>query len=290
MQTMLNARHEQLSADDYHAHPAIGASMLEDFRKSRRVYYGRHVAREIVAPEPSEAMTLGTLLHLRLLEPARFVGCVDVFPETASDGLEWNWRKPSHREERDKLQSGYDGVSRWLVQRDTLAEIEAIAEGVESNQTARAILRQPGEPEYSIFWTDEETGLECKCRVDWFAETPLDIKTTRDPAPESYAKQVVGLGYHRKLAHYKAGLRALLGKKVDLVHLAIGTVKPYTVGQYNLLDFDRDGHSLGAGQRRMLLHKLKCCIDSGDWREPWEKGVVDLEIPNWAHGEDVWQL
>jgi hypothetical protein len=284
------ARHVELSADEYHAHPAIGSTMLETFRKSRRTYYGMHVAQELPGFESTEEMNLGTLVHWRLLEPRKLTTHVNAFPELARDGDEWNWRKPDHREQRDSIYARAKERNLLCVERSVLNKVEEISEGVESNKTASKILSQPGEAEFSIFWTDIETGLECKCRLDWFAAMCLDIKTTCDPAPEPYAKQCHRLGYHRKFAHYRAGLRAHCGEKRDFVHLAIGTSKPYTVGQYNLMDQDRNGMSLGQCQRRRMLHDLAQCLKTGDWREPYEKGIVDLELPGYAHAEDAYAL
>jgi hypothetical protein len=284
------ARHVDMSADEYHAHSAYGSTALETFRKSRRVFYGVYVARELPPPEPSDAMEFGTLLHWRLLEPVKLTTHVNIVPEKASDGLAWNMRKPAHREDRKAFEAKSKAAKCLCVEQATLDAIEEIAQGVESNKLASKILSQPGEPEFSIFWTDEETGLNLKIRLDWFASLCLDIKTTCDPAPEPYAKQCHKLGYHRKFAHYSAGLRAFCGEKKEFVHLAIGTNKPYTVGQYNLMDRDRNGYSLGQGQRRRTLYSLAECIRTGDWREPYEKGIVDLELPTYAYSEDAYTL
>lgn len=285
-----NAVHRPMGSTEYHAHPAFGSSALEQFRESRRVFYGVFIAREIPPREPSDAMEFGTLLHWRLLEPIKLVTKVNIFPETAGDGSEWNWRKPDHRNERDEIEAKAKENGLLSIPRETMVAVDEIASGVETNKSAAKILSQPGKPEFPIFWTDPTTGLDLKIMVDWFADVCLDIKTTRDPAPAAYAKQCSNLGYHRKFAHYKAGLRAFCDGPKDFVHLAIGTNKPYTVGQYNLVDNDKNGYSLGECQRRRMLHDLAECIRTGDWREPWEKGIVDLELPPWSHGEDAWQL
>src|SRR5262249_7036551 len=150
---------------------------------------------------------------------------------------------------------------------------------------AHALLNQKGEPEFSIFWTDKQTGLPCKCRVDYMPTEVLsdprgvavDLKTAADPSPKEYASSLVRLGYHRKLRHYQAGLNAYTGSQQPFVHIAAGTSPPYVVASYEVDDtHPNDGFPLGAEQRRRTLTALAECLDSGDWREPYEKSVVTL--------------
>jgi hypothetical protein len=151
-------------------------------------------------------------------------------------------------------------------------------------------LERRGEPELSIFWTDRETGLRLKCRVDWFSDYPLDLKTTRDPSPMAYARQYAALGYHRKRAHYRAGIFAHTGEHLPFVHLATGTEPPHEVAVYDPDDSDyRSGRSVGEDQYRATLRQLAECFASADWSNPWESQVTRLELPGWAFSEDQYQ-
>ncbi len=69
---------QQQSAAEYHAdYSAVSNSMLSVFRQSRQRYRDRFVTRTMSPPGPTPAMRLGSLLHLRALEPERYV-CLDV--------------------------------------------------------------------------------------------------------------------------------------------------------------------------------------------------------------------
>src|SRR4051812_809517 len=90
---------KELSSADYHADPAIGSSMLEEFRESRRLYEGRYVLKNIPPRESSAAMELGTWIHTRLLEPDEyFATLADPLPDVAPDGKNWLRRKGSDHE------------------------------------------------------------------------------------------------------------------------------------------------------------------------------------------------
>lgn len=277
----------ELTNEQYHATPFIGASMLEVFRKSRRRYYEQYVARTIPAKPASPAMELGTLIHCRILEPEKFAGMVgEVAPEVAPDGKPWLRRKGSQHEAwwNEWLESQ---AGRIPVDKATANRIEAIAAAVWANEDAKRLLSRPGKPEYSISWKDRETGLELKCRVDYFAEIPVDLKTTKDPSPMAYPHDVVRFGYHRKRAHYQAGIFALTGEHYPFCHIAAGTEQPHEVAVYDIDDM-RNGKSLGEQQWRETLNQLAECYASGDWSNPWESQITSLSIPNWAFFEDAY--
>lgn len=283
------AEHRPMTAAEYHAHPAIGASMLETFRDSRRKFHALYVAKTMTPSAPTPAMQLGTLVHMKLLEPERFNEAVaEPFPSVAPDGKKWLRREGSDhqrwwQEEIDKR------AGMIACDEQTLDLIDAIAAAVRGNSRASWLLSQQGEPEFPIFWTDPDTGLQCKIMVDWFAAIKLDLKTACDPSPQAYASALVRLGYHRKLAHYKCGLSHFCGDETEFVHVAIGTSAPHCVACYEVDDRDRQGFNLGAAQRRRTLYELAECYRTDDWREPWEKSVVTLQLPPWAFSEDAYQ-
>lgn len=286
---MTTAQHVEMEADEYHAHPAFGATMLEELRESRRTFHAVNIAKTQPRRSQTPAMRLGTLVHMRLLEPAKYAAALaDPMPELAPGGEAWNMRKPTHR---DAWAAQLDlRIGSINEEKPTLDAVEAIAESVLRNWHARTLLEQEGEPEFCIFWTDEETGLPLKCMVDWWSRFPLDIKTTRDPSPESFAKDCVTLGYHRKRAHYLAGIQAFSGEDLPLVHLAVGNQPPYACCPYELDDKDFDGKSLGYRQWRQTLRELAECLDSGQWDEPWERQIVSLRLPGWAFSAGAYDV
>lgn len=285
-----SATHVDMTEAEYHAHPAVGASMLETFRESRRKYHALYIAKTMQPTPPSEAMQLGTLIHMKLLEPERFVELVaEPYPPTAPDGKKWLRREGSDhakwwQDEIDKR------AGKIACDERTLDTIDDIAKAVMANDRAKWLLSQAGESEFAIFWTDPDTGIECKIKLDWFAAISLDLKSSFDPSPQAYASSLVRLGYHRKLAHYKCGLAHYVGSEAEFVHLAIGTTAPHCVACYEVDDRDRYGFNLGAAQRRRMLFELSECLRTNDWRESWEKSVVTLQLPAWAFQEDQFQF
>lgn len=286
----MTAIHRNISAAEYHADPAISAGKLEDFRESRRLFEARYITKTISPKEATPAMILGTNVHMRVLEPDRYRSLIaEPFPELAPDGKKWLRRKDSPHEQwwADEVAKREGKIA---LEKYELDLIEAIAESVLSRPWARPLLREDGEPEYSIFWTDEETGLQCKCLVDWFRRICIDLKTTGDPSPIGFTKTAVRFGYHRRKSHYRAGLAALNGRETTLLHIVVSTEPPFSCGAYDLFDTGLDGKSLGDRQWRIALRKIAKCYETGDWSDPWEREIVSLSLPAWAFTEDSYQM
>lgn len=279
-------RDPDMSAVRYHSDLALGSSMAEDFRQSRRKYLARYVHRTLPEPEPSAAMNLGTLIHLKVLEPDRYSDVVaDPYPELAPDGKKWYRRKGSDHEKwwADEV-AKREGKIPCTV--DDERRVDAAAKAVLSHKRARSLVNDQGSPEVSHFWSNPDHGIACKCRVDWDANIPIDLKTTSDASPNAYVRSVVRLGYHRKLAHYLEGLRVVRGEPTRMAHIAVETSAPYRVAVYDINDKDEQGCSLGATQRNATLRQLREAIESGDWSEPWERQVNELKLPRFAWLED----
>lgn len=284
-QTFL-AEHRPMPATEYHAHPAHGSSMLETFRESRRLFHATYVAKTMPVRVASPAMEFGTMVHTLLFEPSKFAETVaDPFPEVAPDGKKWLRREGSAHaqwwaEEVEKR------AGKICCDQETLDRVANVVLAIKQNQYAAKALAQDGKTEYSVFWRDKETGLECKCRFDFFAAVTLDLKTTADADPRAYVRTIQRFGYHRKWAHYKAGLNAINGRQTPFVHIAAESDGFFRVGCFELDDRDKNGFALGVAQRRRTLYELAECYESDDWREPWEKEIVKLELPASAFYED----
>lgn len=270
----------------YHDRSEIGASMLEDFRENRQVYRAAYVDKTRAKREATPAMQFGTLVHLRVLEPAKFAEVVaDPPPEIAPDGKKWLRRKGSDHEKwwQDELDRREGKI---VADQAMLNRVNAAAAAIKRHAFTAGML-ESGESEVSHYWTDDWSGLRCKCRIDWLAAGgAIDIKTCPNASPAGFARSAVQLGNYRKQAHYRAGLAAVHGEGFPIVYVAVESEWPHRVGVYELDDLDRDGSSLGRQQWRESLGSLANCLAKDEWSEPWETGVTALRIPGYAWNEN----
>ena len=111
--------------------------------------------------------------------------------------------------------------------------------------------------ESTIQWTDRETGLACKGRLDWLSSAPpviLDLKSLADAEMRALQQATARHDYHCQLAFYRAGLRANGIECESVKIVAVEQSEPYDVAVFGLLG----GHGeLGRQRLGVLRHDLQ---------------------------------
>ncbi len=263
---------------DYHSRPEISRSMLMDFRRSRRLYHARYVARTI-EPEPeTPAMKIGTLTHCAILQGAELDSIMAVIPShllSADGGI----RTKEARDWKSAAEASGLIVVKDDEKTSTLKPIIDMRDAILRSDAGRWLTRPDAVAETPVMWSDSETGLQLRAlhdfRLDLGAEwLSTDIKTCVDI--KKFPK-VVAESYWMQHAHYEAALQSLDEKPVMFTFLAVEKSPPYLVRCYQMSD------SM-AGRARTLwretLQQLAECYASGDWSDPGEDEVqlVDREI------------
>lgn len=271
--------------DGYHDHPAISRTGLSCFRESRRLYHARHVLR---LPEaqltPTPQINLGILCHAELLEPGTMEGRFAVMPKEllSADGGIRSKAAKAWRDERIA-----EGL--MVVKEEDIAEQVAIVESamaVAANWfSPQAAIEQP------IYWTDPETGLECRCKPDWLipasAGRPayvFDFKTTADASPSRFAKQVDNLELWLQDKHYSRGVNlSNQHEGVEFFFVAVESKFPYRASVHQI----EDDRGLLAAEYQDTLRALNGCMKTGNWAEPWEHRVNVVTVREFALKSDA---
>jgi len=248
---------------EYHAHPAVGKSNLDQINKSPAHYKW---ARDN-PQDPTPAMRLGSLTHMAVLEPDRFSGECVVMPSmdrrTKDGKLKWEEFQAAHPHHE-------------LLTSDEHTKIIAIRDAVYAHPMARKLLDQIDRVEASTFWTDPSTGVECKCRPDAVLKNGMliDLKTTQDAGP-GFSRSVSKYRYHVQAAFYGDGMGGL--EDNAMVFIAVETTGPYLVACHMIAP-----DSLLAGREayhRNLETYLKCS-QSGEW-PGYSETINQIELPPW---------
>jgi|694.fasta_scaffold93782_7 hypothetical protein len=254
-----------MPASEYHAHEAVSNSLISKILKSpahARAYL------DGATDEQTPAMAFGTAFHMAVLEPVRFAESYSVFD---MDGR----TKEGKAAKQAMLDSGQTIIS--ATDWDT---IQGMCVSILRNPTASSLLTD-GVSESSYFWTDKDTGLECKCRPDFQSNgTPyiVDLKSTEDASPAGFARSIAAYGYHRQAAHYMAGTGA-----EKFYFVAVEKKAPFAVAVYEL-----DALALDQGWRevRRALDYWKDCT-TAQMFPGYQEEIVTLGLPTWAMKEDV---
>jgi hypothetical protein len=137
--------------------------------------------------------------------------------------------------------------------------------------------------EFSIYWIDEETGIQCKARIDAHSAAPtplsLDVKTTDDVRPNAFMRQFMKLDYDLQAAHYRAALRALHGVDFPFLFAAVESCEPYATRIYGMSE---DLLANGEAKRQFALRTLKKCLDTNTWPAYPGTGIHTLDLPYYS--------
>lgn len=253
----------------------ISHSAKECFRRSQKLYHAVYVAGTMDPPEPTEAMVLGSLLHLCVLEPERWIKEICIAP---------------HCDRRTK-----DGKAQWaaflefangkqVVDAQQHILVHDMTTAILSNPVSRALLSRDGKVEQAIKWLCQDTGLSLKSRRDFVAsDLIVDLKTARDASPEAFAGAAARLGYARQAAHYLDGQETLTGTEAAFVFVVVENKPPHTVACYEL---DEEAIHNARIQNLDTLRRMAVCRDTGQWEALFERQITRLSLPRWSNYTD----
>jgi len=201
-----------LSNEDYHNDPAISNSNIKNLLISPMKYWRNSPLNPKREYKQTPSMKMGNALHCYLMEKERFYRDYVVLPklDIDSDFYKLESQKTdfnqnfSLRKTKDAKTFEYIG-SKIKISEEDFAEIKERVDYFESLPTAGALF-QDGFMEVSIFWRDAETGLMCKCRMDWLALVYIaDYKSLENIT--KIKNQIGDYDYYIQAAYYMEGLR-----------------------------------------------------------------------------------
>lgn len=232
-------------------------SALDHVAKSPSHYLAWLSAEDKLTP----ALAFGQLFHAYVLEPAK---CEAMFTIDREAEREFgDCRNADNKAARDAWRAETEHLTK--VSKDDWEKCRRMAESLRKHPIAARLLEM-ATPEVSAFWVDAETELECKMRVDGWAESrgfALDLKTTLDASPAAFARAVADYRYHVQDAFYVDGITAITGTvPKGFVFIAVEKEPPYAVATYTL---DDQARQRGRELYRRDLETLKRCIDTDEW-------------------------
>jgi hypothetical protein len=258
------------SAEQYFADTdRVSRSMLDKLRESPRTYHARFIAKTAIDSPESPAMRLGSLVHAKLLEDASGYAVAPRCDRRTNAG----------KEAFAAFEA--ENAGRLVITEAMNAGAEACCEALRRNTIAASIVAEPGDTEVSIGWKHGATGLDLKARLDRVVRPRSlvwDLKTTKDPSPDEFARSVVKFGYHRQQYMYQAAAESI-GICGPFLFVCVRNCPPYDVAIYTL---DDDAVELGSRQVEKLLVELRRRLDENDWAADYEKRLTELRLPAWA--------
>lgn len=258
-----------LSNEQYHSGPGISKSQLDLIHKSPSLLQWSRSAPE--DDEKKTALNVGDAVHALILEPHRFREEFAIGPKDAPRNTK------AGKEKWAEFEAGLSGQT--ILTADEGRKVELIYGSVMAHPHARWIAESKGDAEASIYWTDPETGLLCRCRPDKLVTDHgwvVDVKTTADMS--KFNRSVWDYRYHVQDAFYSEGYKQHFGEEpAGFLFLVVST--SIECGKYpvRLFCLDSDGKTKGAETMREDLSTLAECERTGEF-----PGIETISLPRWA--------
>ena len=252
----------KMSNSDYHKLDSLSASGaktiaqkgLRDFRYKKN----KHLP----------AFDLGTAAHSMVFERDKLETVRGPATRRGSDWI-------NQKEECDKL-------GKLLLTESDYDHALAMSDSVLSNKYAADYINESSfVAEASVMVEDPTYNVPLRARPDgWLTDLDIivDLKTTVDPSPEGFAKQVASYQYHLQAAFYERVMKAEGHELKSFVFIAVGKEYPHSCGIYTL---DEDALREGRAAASYAIEKYAIARDANKWPSGYEDPRV-LQIPRWA--------
>lgn len=264
-----------LEEQNYHTRPEYSKSRVASYMKDPLTYWAEYISDEPLVKVPSASMELGTLLHMRVLEPSRWND--EIYVASKDDP-----KKPTEAQLRAKKPSD-----------DTKAQIKSYKEfvklikdkkivsqedGLKVEKAYNSIMNHPVAGEYiKAIEATEVTilynlnGLRCRSRLDgWigkdskFGPTIIDLKTARhsDATKFNYAINDYMYDIQDYMYRYGAARAFGLSRMPQFKFIAIEMCEPFHIGVYSLSE---ERLRLAADKLKRGMEQLRYSEENDYW-------------------------
>lgn len=209
--------------------------------------------------EPSASMVIGSAVHKLVLEGNNaFDECYYCIPE-----IKFHKNSNAYKDELREYQK--EAGVREIVNHEQLEIIKGCAGSVMAHSIAKRLLSPSmGEPEVTIIFTDAETGLRAKARIDRLPDTrtkaAIDLKTSSDASLNGFGRSIMKYGYHTQAGLYLHALNSIGIEADAFIFVVVETKPPYQVLTGSL---DADFLFIGKNEALRLLIIEKECRELG---------------------------
>ena len=261
--------YEDIPFDEYLAWDAVSSHDCMTMLRSPEYYLHSKTKKS----DPSQAMLFGSACHEVVLTP-----------ETASQHIAV---KPDGMDRRTKigkeLFAEFEKRShgKMIISGSDERHIHNIAEAISRHTIGAEYLERCHRREESCLTQHKATGLMVRGRPDAFCEDlVIDLKTTMDARPESFAKTVHNFGYYVQAFAYLYLLRRLgvIQSTARFCFLVVEKLPPYQVEVYEL----DPGDILRGGELYTLaLQRISRCRSTNQYVSD-SSILKTVELPDYA--------
>lgn len=262
----------EMDGQEYHNEaPGISSSRLKHMLVSP-AFYRLKLQRPMLE---TDALRLGRMLHTQLLEPHRIDEEFAIWCDGRRQGNDWGLFSLNNAGKTILTEAQLQ----WAL--DMATALRGLEDFPFASWLDGMDGIQPATKEQSLFWIDEDTGLQCKARPDAMtlgaSALAGDVKSARSADPEEFVRDLFKFRYDVQAAHYLAGIKAVHGVDANFAFFTVEKEAPYVARTF-LMTQEALAH--GEKQRRFCLRLIRKCLDQGSWpKQPAATAPVAVEVP-----------
>ena len=256
-------KYRPMTEEQYRAAPGINKSTLWELIRKSPAHY-KYALDNPTKDTP--ALAFGRALHMAILQPEEFNRHYVIAPNV-------DRRTKEGREAYAQFMT--DLNDREAISVEDYHTITEMYNTVYSDPDAAELL-DGCQTEVPLFWTDPDTHIRCKCRLD--AVKPgviVDIKTAMDASPRAFKNAVLKFGYEVQTAHYMRGYKSQHDEPVEFYFIVIEKDPPYAI---NVVHAPASVIDRGTYMLIDALEKLKECRKHRRW---CGYGRTEIELNEW---------
>jgi len=242
---------------DYNAAQGVRRSDLWKINDSPEIF--RWAVDHPDEGEPSPSLVFGQAAHKMLLEPLDFGTEFAIKP----DGIDR--RTKEGKEEWNKFLAMSEGKT--IISMDDYVTIKGMADKAMADPMVMKLL--DGRKEVPFFWTDPDTGVKCKVKLDcltYLDDMPVvvDYKTCKSAKTDAFMRDAYSYGYHLQAAMYTEAVMRTQGltERPMFVFVCQEKDAPYSM---NIITVPEDTMNYGLDVMRELLGIYAECEKTGNW-------------------------
>ncbi|GAA0550237.1 hypothetical protein GCM10010172_35430 [Paractinoplanes ferrugineus] len=249
--------------DEYHAHPALSFSGAKKLLHPSCPAIFRH---EQDNPQPHKReFDLGHAAHKVVLGEGSELFVI---------GAE-NYKTKKAQQDRD---DAYDRGEIPVLSHE-FDQVQAMAAQVRAHPIAGPLFSE-GLAEQSLFWTDPETGVPCRARLDWLSWRIGDYKTSTSAEPGHISKKVDDFGYYMQADHYLSGAvhLDLIAPDAPFHFVFQDKNPPYLV---TVVELDDVALKIGHDRNVQAREIYRACMESGVW-PAYSNRIERISLPAYS--------
>ena len=274
-----------LPIDDYHkGNDHLSSTALRKARKSLKLF--KMYQDGYFEEEKKSHFDFGNAFELALLEPDSFDSQVVIYNEDERPEKDKGITSKINQEWKKSL---YD-TSKYVIKKDGRESFEVIEQMLRScyaDSVIQSLLKNI-EYQYSMFWTDKETGLKLKTRPDICRSKKnvvVDVKTALDGSPEAVTKAIGNTDLpFQAVMQIDGVVQSGFMEKVDnYFWLVVEKEPPFSATLY---EFQQEDIKWCMDEYRYVLSVVKEAIEknhypSYSYRADNKYGILQANIPLW---------